>query len=266
VRRYVLSGVAILVAACGSTYSGPAATAELAADVPSVAPGAASPVPTVVLRTVPPTLVPSATPTVGPVVLPAIAPRSPSPSAMPSQTPSPTPLPTRVPASVSATPRPVATPTPDPITWHGYVIDGGPVMWIPTTWVPIDPAAVKGMFWFAAAASPPSASLAGHDVLVTLNAVRLAAPMTADAFADSWAKVLSGATVTRDRMELRSGPAVLLMYEAPATKGTRSRHVDAIFVVGQRGYTIGFDSPLKDWNENAALLDRMLRLFEPATS
>ena len=251
-----------LIALALSTSCAPAAataptSAEPSAERPIAMPSPRSPAPTVIWAA--PAAIPSAptaAPTPAPTIAAVVTPRPPAAPPSPRRTISPSP-------SIKPSPRPSLPSATPSLLWQGFKFDTGTLLVVPDAWVKIDPAAVKGMFGFAAASDPPASKLMGHDLLLTLTAVKTGAPMTVDAWADSWSKVLTQTNkVARARIVVSSGPAVLLTYNVPG--GTR-RHTDAMLVAGSRGYILGFEAPAKDWDNGSSLLRQILNRFEPAS-
>lgn len=231
------------------------------------------PTPTVEIRTASPS-VPTARPA-GPAVLPEsslVPPTAPPPllSAVPTASvPSPSSAavpPDRSPEGTAAS-RQTATPAADPLTWKRYWAASGPVIYLPSTWKPLDPAIYASTtITFAGSPEDPSLPLDDHLVIVTLRVFERAVPLTtAAAFADALQQsVFAGVDVVRENGTHPVGPVVFLKYVEQRGSRPPVQEMDALFVVGGKGFVLGSRAPLDRWSQNSSLIRQIFDRFRPA--
>ncbi len=197
---------------------------------------------------------PAATPTLAAAPTPAVA--------TPAATPRPTTFPTPPPLSaVTPAPPPSAAATP---AWRRYSSPAGPAIYLPGSWVVVDPALYDPSVSFAAAPVGATVPLGQQPVLAAIHVIRRRDRPFVDAadLADTvQAEVpgLDGAERTTARHP--SGTAVVLKY--PLRIGTLPLllEADALFVRDGVGIILGMRAPVDRMDDYADAFEEMFSRF-----
>lgn len=143
-------------------------------------------------------------------------------------------------------------------------MDGGPTIYVPSTWPAVDPAALRGLAIFAASPETPHPTVLSYRTIVTLQRFSIArSDITAETFADSFQRtILSSVQTVRERADLPAGSAVLLKYQETKNAGT-DQQVNAFLMRNGSLYMIGLRTPLDRVAQTAPIFNEVLRRFSP---